>query len=843
MVTRSVASLVVLACVASLAAASQPALVRLERTPGLERNALLDAGLPVVEEMEECFLAIGDPDLVLRQAAVAGIPAAVVDDRADGGEYALIGLLSGTPRESVATCGETVWGEANWVVVKASSLDDGRCASPGWLYRPLGRRVLGRTVPPPAEYTGELQLTPKPMVQDMVDAMTGDRVQEHWERIVNVASTRYSTSAGCTTAAQMVYNLFQSYGLNPQNQSHTGGHAPNVIGTIPGSTTPGNVYIAIGHLDDMPSSGSAPGADDNASGTAMVTALAEVMSCYEFANTVKFLAVTGEEFGLYGSEYYADHNPAGDNIQAVLNADMISYEGEGPRPEDLDINLNTTSTWLGTLMTQAAAEYGTGCAINAFQCATMAYSDHWPFWQNGWSAVCGITDNLGFCGQPGDYPYYHTSNDTIANNGDPAFFYSAVRAYVATLAHLADPVSSRAPAPNGVLASPDGDNRVAVSWSSSGSGLTFTVLRAPGGCGGALAWVPVGETTGLSLVDTTASGGMTYAYAVRAHETAGSCTSSLSECVEASTTGACTEPPAFAGAAAVEDDHGVTCSLTVTWPAAATYCGGTATYSVYRSTEPDFVPSDGNRIASGLTGTGFVDASGLVSGTTYHYLVRATDTGNGVEEGNLVRRSGAPSGPYSIGTWTDDAGDTGTAKLIPTSPWSVATSGGHNAPKVYATGNYGNNVCSGVATPTLHLGAGSQLTFWSKYDIESSWDKGEVQASTDGGSTWTRVAVNYPGNSTNTSDACDLPNGTYFTGTNTTWAQYSGSLNTWSNLDVELRWVLSTDGAVTDTGWWVDDITITNVMVPGTCETGASQPLFADDFEDGTTGVWSSVLP
>ena len=106
--------------------------------------------------------------------------------------------------------------------------------------------------------------------------------------------------------------------------------------------------------------------------------------------------------------------------------------------------------------------------------------------------------------------------------------------------------------------------------------------------------------------------------------------------------------------------------------------------------------------------------------------------------------------------------------MIPTAPWSVGTTGGHNAPKVYATGTYGDDICAGLTSATLHLGSGSQLTFWSKYDIETSWDKGEVQISTDGGSSWTRVAVNYPGNSTNTSDACGLPTGTYFTGTDTT---------------------------------------------------------------------------
>ena len=94
-----------------------------------------------------------------------------------------------------------------------------------------------------------------------------------------------------------------------------------------------------------------------------------------------------------------------------------------------------------------------------------------------------------------------------------------------------------------------------------------------------------------------------------------------------------------------------------------------------------------------------------------------------------------------------------------------------------------------------------------------------VEISSDGGSTWAKVPVNYPGNSTNTSDACGLPTGTYFTGSGTpTWAQYTASLATWANQDVILRWRLSTDGSVTYQGWWVDDIAITNVMVPGDCD-------------------------
>ena len=333
----------------------------------------------------------------------------------------------------------------------------------------------------------------------------------------------------------------------------------------------------------------------------------------------------------------------------------------------------------------------------------------------------------------------------------------------------------------------------------------------------------VGETTNLSLSDTTVSGGVTYAYTVRAKDPSGYCLSEPSACVEAQTTGTCSEPPYFAGVEAVTNAAGATCLLTVDWSAPIeVYCGGAVAYNVYRSGTSGFVPGPANRIASLISATTWDDFD-VVYGERYYYVVRAVDLGNGAEDQNMVELSGTPTGPPDIGTWLDDAGDTDPAQLTPTSPWTVATTGGHNAPKVYYTGaNYPANLCAGVTSELMHLGTGPQLTFWSKYDIESSWDKGEVQVSLDGGSSWVRVPVNYPGSSTNTSDECGLPTGTYFTGTNNSYAQYSGSLAAWANQDIMIRWVLSTDTSANGTGWWVDDIAITNVEVPSSCESGGS---------------------
>ena len=191
----------------------------------------------------------------------------------------------------------------------------------------------------------------------------------------------------------------------------------------------------------MPMWGPAPGADDNASGSVTVLEAARSMSCYAFESTVKYITCTGEELGLLGSDAYAaDAKARGEDIRGVLNFDMNGWEGDGlPSREDLDLSYNAASEDLALVFEQAAADYQTGLEVNAFSCPDMTASDHYSFWKRGYDALCGITDNEGYCGQEGHYPYYHTSSDTIANCGDPSFFYSTVKAAVATLATLAKP--------------------------------------------------------------------------------------------------------------------------------------------------------------------------------------------------------------------------------------------------------------------------------------------------------------------------------------------------------------------------------------------------------------------
>lgn len=841
--SRSITSAVIafVFLLVGISAANDDALIQIERRSDDDRNALIEGGITLVAETDDALFAIGSPADVFPAAEGRSSIATVVVEATAGTRFALAGLRPGFTETDLLACGDVIARGNDWLLLEELDFDSFECReSSGWFLHVLDMDPLAAIKTQPASTLEGRQSNP--LVQEMVDRVDSTVALSHWSALSQspVWTTRHSGSQGCVDAAAYVHDLFSAFGLETEYQHHTGGYADNVIGSLPGLTEPEMVYIAIGHLDDLPSSGPAPGADDNASGTAMVTALAEVMSDYCFARTTKFIAVTGEEQGLYGSDYYADNAAAaGENIQAVLNGDMIGWEGDGqPAVEDLDVNYNSGSQWLATAMIDASADYNTGLTINPISCSSMVYSDHAPFWNNGFSAVCGITDNEGFCGQGGNYPYYHQSSDTIANCGTGAVDFEAavMRTYLATMAHLAQPIARIPDPPSGVTAEADGANRIALNWVGSGVGITYRVFRSTGTCANPGPPEFVGETSSTSFVDATVSGDVTYAYTLSA-TVAGSCSSQFSSCVEGVTTGTCTEPPFFSGIDSVTNPGSTTCRLDLAWqPPDHVWCGGPVVYNVYRSETGGFTPSPENRIADGIVGTSFQD-NDVIYPRNHHYIVRAVDLAHGGEDTNTREQASIPTGPNTIGTWTDDAGDSGTAKLAREVPWRIISGAGTTG-AAYATGTYGNDLCVGLSTPDLLLDSNPQLEFWSKYAIETDWDKGELQISTDAGATWQRVTMSYPGTSTHTNDECNLGTGPFFTGTRTSYAAFTADLSPWTGQQGILRWLLSTDGSETRDGWWIDDISITDVAVPSSC-TGADQ-IFSDGFESGDTWAWSN---
>jgi hypothetical protein len=135
--------------------------------------------------------------------------------------------------------------------------------------------------------------------------------------------------------------FFQTYTARSAMLAHMGGlnavQTQNVVAYQPGSDARlRNQVIVIGaHLDHLGRSAMSAldpeakdairnGADDNASGSAVVLELARLINARPLRRTVVFVNFSGEELGLLGSQYFVDHSPVPvDSIVAMLNFDMV----------------------------------------------------------------------------------------------------------------------------------------------------------------------------------------------------------------------------------------------------------------------------------------------------------------------------------------------------------------------------------------------------------------------------------------------------------------------------------------------------------------------------------------
>ncbi len=121
----------------------------------------------------------------------------------------------------------------------------------------------------------------------------------------------------------------QSYVQEPGPRIPVPTKITNVVATLRGSVTPERVYVVSGHYDSrvtdvMNATADAPGADDDASGVAVVMELARIMGERSPRSTIVFAAVAGEEQGLYGARYMAaQYKAAGVDVQAMFTNDIV----------------------------------------------------------------------------------------------------------------------------------------------------------------------------------------------------------------------------------------------------------------------------------------------------------------------------------------------------------------------------------------------------------------------------------------------------------------------------------------------------------------------------------------
>jgi hypothetical protein len=179
----------------------------------------------------------------------------------------------------------------------------------------------------------------------------------------HTASSQTDSVRGIGAATTWVFEQMQAIAatssgrMTVQQQTFVQGVVPgrilvpttitNVIATLQGTASPQRFYVVTGHLDsrvtDVLDFGSdAPGADDDASGVAVVLELARIFATHQFPGTLVFATVAGEEQGLFGSSYMAQQMvKVGSDVQGMFSNDIVgaSQAWDGTKPDPHTVRL------------------------------------------------------------------------------------------------------------------------------------------------------------------------------------------------------------------------------------------------------------------------------------------------------------------------------------------------------------------------------------------------------------------------------------------------------------------------------------------------------------------------
>jgi hypothetical protein len=287
--------------------------------------------------------------------------------------------------------------------------------------------------------------TPDPVVQQIVEKVTASDLYAYTAVLTGANPAWISGSSVTLTnrntfrsmlgyAVQYARAEFQTFGLQVTTHSWHPEYAPNLVAEQPGLPGESCLYLLTAHLDNMPPAEIAPGADDNASGSAAVLTAARLLSRYSFRCTLRYVLFTGEEQGLWGSQAYAAQRLSfGEHISGVINLDMIAYSSDDEPTFDLYASsLVAGSVELAHTFSQVVSAYGLDLEPRLMIDDSLgSWSDNKSFWDQGYPAILVIEDWRDHT------PHYHLASDTIATLNFP-YFTALTQAAAGSLLHLAE---------------------------------------------------------------------------------------------------------------------------------------------------------------------------------------------------------------------------------------------------------------------------------------------------------------------------------------------------------------------------------------------------------------------
>lgn len=234
-----------------------------------------------------------------------------------------------------------------------------------------------------------------------------------------------------TAARGYILSCLRGMGYSPARQdfSYEGRTFSNIVVSLRGKTRPGDVVLIGAHYDTVAGT---PGADDNASGVAVLLEMCRLLKDYTPGITLKLVFFALEEPPVFRTEsmgsfvYAAQARKERENILGMISLEMLGYYGNEPGTQSypsplLHLVYPSTPDFIAvvgnlssrSLVRRVAASLQERAGVSVETLATVSFlpgvdfSDHRSFWKKGYPAAM-ITDTAFYRN-----PNYHTENDRI----------------------------------------------------------------------------------------------------------------------------------------------------------------------------------------------------------------------------------------------------------------------------------------------------------------------------------------------------------------------------------------------------------------------------------------------
>jgi hypothetical protein len=390
--------------------------------PGLAAK-IKSLELSVVYQIDNNFiLNVNDEQLQLLKRT--GIDYRILDQSLSGHSYHLVNIID--LATNIELQSDVIGTLGDYVILKNADIDDLRDPSKRIRFSPLHistEQTTHRNLHIQDQSVTDID----PLITDLIEDINQDTI-EHFISTLQQYETRFMMAPNRFEVSQWIFDQFTRFGFTDVQFDTFSAHSVisyayvdedtvtiqrNVVATLPGSGDEDAIFIVCGHYDSFNNYAdpflTAPGADDDASGTAAVLEMARVFMANNITprRTIRFIAMAAEElmnFGDGGSKHYAALADSIDmDIRMVINHDMIGHTTQTLTNSTVLVNHHYTSDHYADL---AMTNIDIYTQINGYL-SDYYGADLGPFIQRGYTGIYFEESEFS--------PFYHSSNDVIEN--------------------------------------------------------------------------------------------------------------------------------------------------------------------------------------------------------------------------------------------------------------------------------------------------------------------------------------------------------------------------------------------------------------------------------------------